>query len=73
MSILFNKLPSCGHRTHGLGQADSPTSDFSCPSSAKNLSEAQIIDYTDNSITYNELKVNIFKIINLIMQLYPWP
>ena len=37
-------------------------SDFSCPS-AKNLSETQIIDYTDNSITYNELKVIIFMII----------
>jgi len=44
----------CGQHK-ALGEADSPTSDFSCPS-AKNLSEAQIIDYTDNSITYNELK-----------------
>ena len=52
----------CGHY-RALGQADSPTSDFSCPS-AKNLSETQIIDYTDNSITYNELKVNIFTIIS---------
>ena len=52
----------CGQHK-GLGEADSPTSDFSCPST-KNLSEAQIIDYTDNSITYNELKVNMFKIIS---------
>ena len=52
----------CGQHK-ALGEADSPTSDFSCPS-AKNLSEAQIIDYTDNSITYNELKVSILKIIS---------
>ena len=52
----------CGQHK-ALGEADSPTSDFSCPST-KNLSEAQIIDYTDNSITYNELKVSILKIIS---------
>ena len=47
------RVDHCGGEKSG--QVEDSPSDFSGP--AKNLSEAQIIDYTDNTITYNELKV----------------